>query len=654
MRKSFFIVIISFVLAIWIVNQFVKKPSFNNTKEYLDFVIKEKQNVRLDLLYWNLLNEDSLNIDYHYGFITNFYNNIGISGISEKKVATIYWRYAESTNDEVSDLGFYALGLIASMSRDYNDALIFFSQASNTELKYLNNSIGRVYEDIGDFNQAEEYYAREIKQKGNIEGAYQNLIRLFYTQSRFNDLYNLLKQRQSRKYFPSHLKRQLFLFNYNFLGYFESVLAHTYKNQSLIGFLGALLIMLSWLFYLRRIDIYEPEKWKHIILIFILGIIFSELTFLLGDLNSIFIGFDLNGKVLNDLIYCIVGIGVVEEFVKILPVILILRLTKAVNEPVDYLVYGSVSALGFAFAENLLYFNNYGPEIITGRALTAVVFHMFLTALASYGLMLNKYKAGRGLLSDFTKLFLLAAIIHGLYDFVLINKVFSKFSLLSVVILVFSLSFFNTLISNALSNSEFFDESIQLNKRKLQNYLIYSLSSIFMFQYLAVSIKLGSEAGLESLRNSVISGGYLIIFISANLGTINIKYRKWKPLQIKFPRFTLKSNNNYDNVIGEEFEIEAVSKNRDLERIFPNKGKIIRKETVSENPEWYLFELNNHTELQDFNGRFILIKSKLPDESIKIGQWTEVAVFVFISDEKINQDLKLREDFLFKGWARLR
>ncbi|MCK5169237.1 MAG: PrsW family intramembrane metalloprotease, partial [Bacteroidales bacterium] len=525
---------------------------------------------------------------------------------------------------------------------------------SNDKLKYLNNSIGRVYSEIKDFDEAEKYYHKAIEIGGNVEGAYSNLINLYYSQQRLDDLYTLLKDRNARKYFPSHLKRYMFLSKYNLIGYFESVYSYTYQNQNLIGFLGALLVMLCWLFYLRRIDIYEPEKWKHILLIFVLGVIFSEFTFLLSDLNSMFTGFKLNGGVLNDLFYCIIGIGAIEELVKILPVILILKYTKAINEPVDYLVYGSISALGFAFAENLLYFNSYGTHIIMGRALTAVVFHMFLTSLAAYGLMLNKYKSSKGFFTDFLKYFLLAAIIHGLYDFWLMNPIVNRFGMLSMVILVFCLSFFNTLISNSLSNSEFFDEHIYLNRKKLQNYLIYTLSLVLMFQYLAISFKFGHEEGWGSLKSSLISGGYLIIFISANLGTISIKHRKWKPLQIKLPKFTLKLKHNPNDVINEEFEIIAVSKNRDLKRLFPNKGKIIKRETVSENHDWYLFELENKKEILDFCGSHILLKAKNPNNPIKVDTKTEVAIFVFLSDDKIEQEEKLREDFLFKGWAKVK
>jgi len=655
MRKSFIIVIVSFIIVVLAVNLFVDAPVFNDPKKKLDFVLKEKQNDRLDLIYLELLVEDSLNLDYHYGLLINYFRQPVQDRIfKEKELTDIYWEYADASDSHTIDIGYYCLGLFSSMKKDYNNALLYFTQVSNDTLMYLNNSMGRVYQEISDSEKAEEYYKKAIFSKRNIDGAYSNLIRLYYSQQRFPELYLLLKDREARKYFPSQLKRYLYLTNVNLFGYFKSVFNHTYQNQNLIGFLGALLVMLSWLFYLRKIDIYEPEKWRNIILIFILGMIFSEFTFLLSDLSSMFTGFNLNGGVLNDLLYCILGIGVIEELVKILPVILILKFTRAINEPVDYLVYGSVSALGFAFAENLLYFNNYGPQIIMGRALTAVVFHMFLTSLAAYGLMLNKYKSGKGLFTDFTKYFILAAIIHGLYDFWLINQTVSKFGLLSMVILVFCFSFFNTLISNALSNSEFFDENIHLNKRKLQNYLIYSLSFILMFQYLVISFKFGHEEGWQSLKSSLISGGYLIIFISANMGTISIKHRKWKPLQLRLPKFSLKLEHNPNDIIGEEFDISAISKNRDLRRLLPNKGKILKRETVSDQPDWYLFELENYKEILDFNGRYILVKAKDPKNPIKNNKVTEVAIFVFISDDKIEQELKHREDFLFKGWAKLK
>ncbi|PLX10056.1 MAG: hypothetical protein C0597_17440, partial [Marinilabiliales bacterium] len=271
MRKSLIIVIASFVIVVLLVNLFVDKPSFNSPEEKLKFVLKEKQNDRLDLIYLEVVAKDSLNIDNHYGLITSYFSYPPSARvIKEDDLINIYWAYTENSDFLANDIGFYSLGLISSMKKDYNNALIFLTQVNNQKLKYLNNSTGRIYYALEDYEKAEDYYKKAINSNGNLEGAYSNLIQLYTSQNRMDDLYELLKDRKSREYFPSQLKRYLYLSKFNLFGYFGAVFSHTYQNQNLIGFLGALLVMLAWLFYLRRIDIYEPEKWKNLISIFLL------------------------------------------------------------------------------------------------------------------------------------------------------------------------------------------------------------------------------------------------------------------------------------------------------------------------------------------------------------------------------------------------
>ena len=53
MRRSLIIVIASFIVAVLLVNQFVDAPAFDNPKDKLKFVLKEKQspevNIRLKM-----------------------------------------------------------------------------------------------------------------------------------------------------------------------------------------------------------------------------------------------------------------------------------------------------------------------------------------------------------------------------------------------------------------------------------------------------------------------------------------------------------------------------------------------------------------------------------------------------------------------------
>ena len=68
----------------------------------------------------------------------------------------------------------------------------------------------------------------------------------------------------------------------------------------------------------------------------------------------------LNGHPVNDIIFCIGGIGFIEELVKLIPFLLILRFTSIARKPVDYIVIASACGLGFSFFENLMYIANYG------------------------------------------------------------------------------------------------------------------------------------------------------------------------------------------------------------------------------------------------------------------------------------------------------
>src|ERR1035438_5317590 len=88
--------------------------------------------------------------------------------------------------------------------------------------------------------------------------------------------------------------------------------------------------------------------------------------------------YELKGKFFHDLFYCIFGIGLVEEFSKSIPFILIFLFNrKQFKEPLDYLTFFALSGLGFAALENVLYFRNIGPTAIVTRAILSTTTHMF-------------------------------------------------------------------------------------------------------------------------------------------------------------------------------------------------------------------------------------------------------------------------------------
>ena len=131
---------------------------------------------------------------------------------------------------------------------------------------------------------------------------------------------------------------------------------------------------------------------KLFILTFILG---GASVFFVFGLNLYFldkIPFYLNGNIVNDFLYCFLNIGIVEELAKLIPFVFIYFLfKKEITEPMDFLIYISISALGFSAVENSIYFYKHGPDIINGRAILATVGHMFDTSLIAYGIIRFKY-----------------------------------------------------------------------------------------------------------------------------------------------------------------------------------------------------------------------------------------------------------------------
>jgi RsiW-degrading membrane proteinase PrsW (M82 family) len=283
--------------------------------------------------------------------------------------------------------------------------------------------------------------------------------------------------------------------------------------------------------YLRKLDIFEIEKWKHVVITVVLGMFFSFFVYPLSDFNNLILGFTINGGVINDFLYCVIGIGAIEELVKILPLLLMLKYTKAINEPFDYIKFASLSALGFAFVENLMYFDESSLHIIHGRALTAVVFHMFASSIIGYGLMLNRYKRYRNPWLNFLAFFALASLAHGFYDFWLINEAVRDFSFITFIFLLLCLSVWNYFQQDALSHSEFFDEAKSIDRGKLQDYLLYSLAGVLLFEYVALVLKFGPGLANAGLESSLYSGTYLIVFLSLSLSNVKIIRGKWAPVR---------------------------------------------------------------------------------------------------------------------------
>ncbi|MBS3913621.1 MAG: PrsW family intramembrane metalloprotease [Bacteroidetes bacterium] len=538
MSKSLLNVIGVFILALVLMNLTTNNPTWKNLKVKAQYYSNTNKPREVEKCYQELLQNDSGNIEDHYAYIHSHYKipkreRIGKGNWIYRDDSTIrnyYFAKSQMHQNPEHDYGYYGLGLCASLENDYNAAMLCYDSVGNRKLNYLNNSIGYIYLQENNLQKAETYFRKEIANHGNLSGAYTNLIHVLLQEKRFDELNSLIRDTATNKFFTYNQERSTYFLQGKTFGYFNTIFHRFTGSVNSYGIFGALLILLCWLFFLRKIDVYENEKWKYLLLTCGLGMLLTFGTYLISDFITEYLNFRLNGNVINDFFYAIFGIGAVEEFVKFLPLLVMLLFTKEVNEPIDYIIFASVSALGFAFVENLMYFNENQLFIIHGRALSSVISHMFDASVIGYGLILCRYKYHGNIILSFLIAFLIAAFAHGFYDFWLINDYVKDYGVITFIFMIFTFVWYNIFISNALNNSTFFNKKKILNAEKLKDYLLYSLSSVILLEYLIMSYKYGPTAGNWTLFKSLYSGAFIIFLLSTRLSNFPVKQGEWRPL----------------------------------------------------------------------------------------------------------------------------
>ena len=119
------------------------------------------------------------------------------------------------------------------------------------------------------------------------------------------------------------------------------------------------------------------------------------------------------GTVLNDIFYCVSGIGLREEVAKLLlflPMLIVLRKAPAAQ----VLAVAACTGLGFATLENVSYFTGQHGTSVWGRFITACFGHAAMTGLT--GMALWQAVRNSKWLPQFVAVFVGVVVFHGLWD----------------------------------------------------------------------------------------------------------------------------------------------------------------------------------------------------------------------------------------------
>jgi RsiW-degrading membrane proteinase PrsW (M82 family) len=218
---------------------------------------------------------------------------------------------------------------------------------------------------------------------------------------------------------------------------------------------------LFWAAYHYHKDRHLPEPLGNYILCVALGMLAAGLSKAMYiGLEPIGLRFDAlalaDSNPLGLLAYALLAIGPIEELAKLVPFLLVVIRLRAFDEPLDGIIYASFIALGYAAVENYHYLDYLTGFEAFARGFAGPVIHILFASIWAYWITrawLAKASIVRPALSGF----LLAAGLHGLYDFMVLRYPVSALPIAAAMIAaiwIWRLRLMRRLHEEAVADSE--------------------------------------------------------------------------------------------------------------------------------------------------------------------------------------------------------
>lgn len=184
----------------------------------------------------------------------------------------------------------------------------------------------------------------------------------------------------------------------------------------------AVLPSLILLYFILFMDRHEREPLGLVVKIILLGAL-STVPAAAVEYGLRYLPITGGGQWLNALVVSFVQVAWVEELCKLGVVLLFAWKNPNFNEENDGVVYVGASALGFAMLENIFYVLYFGMGVGILRAVTSIPLHCFSGVLMGYFVGRAKMSVRpRAVRLNILKGFLLAYLLHGLYDALLLTR----------------------------------------------------------------------------------------------------------------------------------------------------------------------------------------------------------------------------------------
>ena len=211
-------------------------------------------------------------------------------------------------------------------------------------------------------------------------------------------------------------------------------------SMTLWIFLSAIIApAIFWIFYFYYKDRYQPEPIYNLGITYIFGLVtafacakFYKLLPFIGLPDDP--GFLMESNRIQFLFYSLGVTGIVEEFFKFIPFLIIITRFKSFDEKIDGIIYASIIALGFASYENMGYLAYmYGFELF-GRAFASPLTHTIFSSIWGYTIGVAQIH-NKSIFKASVMGILFAAFFHGLFNFFTTSSVLRLLSALVILMI---------------------------------------------------------------------------------------------------------------------------------------------------------------------------------------------------------------------------
>lgn len=248
-----------------------------------------------------------------------------------------------------------------------------------------------------------------------------------------------------------------------------------------------------------------------------LGVLSVIPTMLAVLWQDVYLGMHETGEPLNDFLYCLFGIGLREESVKLLLTLPLLPILVRASS-LEQLVYCGCVGLGFAFQENLQYFDSFDSTVGYRRVLGANFLHMSLTALVGHAFFnIIRHRLAIESLVRFFGVFAGAVALHGIYDLFFLNDRLARIMFMYFPIATFaalSIWFYRNLRTERGPQFDF------IAPRTL---LAVLLSLLFGCTLISASLELGFVKALLSVASSARELFILVCIVGILSGDVTLE-----------------------------------------------------------------------------------------------------------------------------------